>query len=67
MADDVEKILTSELQHCKIAIQLDESNFGNSNLLMAYVRFHSPSLNDTVDEFRFAKYLETDSKGETIF
>ena len=34
---------------------------------MAYVRFYSPSLNDTVDEFLFAKYLETDSKGEIIF
>ncbi|XP_023233556.1 zinc finger BED domain-containing protein 5-like [Centruroides sculpturatus] len=67
MADDVERTLTSELQHCKFAIQLDESTFGSSNLLMAYVRFHSPSLNDTVDEFLFAKYLETDSKGETIF
>ena len=31
---------------------------------MAYVRFHSSFLNDTVDEFLFANYLETDSKGE---
>ena len=34
---------------------------------MAYVRFHSLCLNDTVDEFLFANYLETDSTGEAIF
>ena len=67
MAIDVEKTMITELQNAKFAIQLDESTFGTANLLMAYVRFYSPSLNDTVDEFLFAKYLETDSKGETIF
>lgn len=67
MANDVERTLISELQHCKFAIQLDESTFGSSNILMAYVRFSSPSLNDIVDEFLFASYLNADSKGETIF
>ena len=67
MANDVERTLISELQHCKFAIQLDESTFGSSNILMAYVRFSSPSLNDIVDEFLFASYLKADSKGETIF
>ncbi|KRY25093.1 Uncharacterized protein T03_14031, partial [Trichinella britovi] len=38
MASDVEKILVSELQHSKFSIQLDESAFGCSNVLMAYVR-----------------------------
>ncbi|KAF2349391.1 hypothetical protein FHG87_019853, partial [Trinorchestia longiramus] len=67
MAFDVEQTVTSELQHSKFAIQLDESTFGSSNILMAYVRFYSPTLNNTVDEFLFADYLETDSKGKTIF
>ncbi|XP_023220930.1 SCAN domain-containing protein 3-like [Centruroides sculpturatus] len=65
MANDVERTLTSELQHCKFAIQLDESTFRSSNLLIAYVKFHSLYLNDTVDEFLFAKYLETNSKVAT--
>ena len=67
MANDVEKTLTSELQHCKVAIQLDKSTFGKSNILMAYVRFHSSSLNAIVIEFLFTTYHETDSKGEIIF
>ena len=34
---------------------------------MAYVMFHDSLLNDTVDEFLFVNYLETNSTGETIF
>ena len=49
------------------AIQFDESNFGITNIFMAYVRFHGSSLSDTFDEFLFANYRETVSKGETIF
>ena len=60
MTNDVEKTLTSELQHCKLAVQFDESTFGSSNILLAYVRFHSLSQNDTTDVFLFANYLETD-------
>ncbi|KAF2365106.1 Ribonuclease H-like domain [Trinorchestia longiramus] len=67
MAFDVEQTVTSELQHSKFTIQLVESTFGSSNILMAYVRFYSPTLNNTVDEFLFADYLETGSKGKTIF
>ena len=67
MTNYVERTLISELQHCKFTIQLGESTFGSSNILMAYVRFHSPSLNDIVDEFLFASYRKTDSKDETIF
>ena len=59
--------LTSDLQHTKFAIQLDESTFGSSNILMAYVRFHSSSLNDTVNEILSVNYLETDSRGQTFF
>ncbi|KAF2347510.1 Ribonuclease H-like domain [Trinorchestia longiramus] len=67
MAFDVEQTVTSELQHSKFAIQLDESAYGSSNILMVYVRFYSPTLNNIVDEFLFVDYLETDSKGKTIF
>ncbi|KAF2348063.1 Reverse transcriptase domain [Trinorchestia longiramus] len=62
MAFDVEQTVTSELQHFKFAIQLDESTFGSSNILMASLRFYGPTLNNTVDEFLFANYLETGSK-----
>ena len=63
MSNDVEKTLGSELQN---SIQLDESTFGSANILMAYVRYNSPSLKCTIDEFLFAKYLTVDSKGETV-
>ena len=67
MSNDVEETITSELQHCKFAIQLEASIYGTSNILMANVRFHSSSMNDTVDEFQFTNYPEPDSKDETIF
>ena len=67
MAEDVEKNLISELQHCKFSIQLDESTFGSENLLMAYVRYFSKLQKCIIDEFLFAKYLKTDAKGKTIF
>ncbi|KRZ00565.1 Zinc finger BED domain-containing protein 5 [Trichinella zimbabwensis] len=67
MASDVEKTLVSELQNCKFSIQLAESAFGCSNILMAYVRYYSQSLKCIVDEFLFANYLKGDAKGETIF
>ena len=67
MANDVEKTFTSELQQCMLAIQLDESTFESLYIIMAHVRFHSSYLNDTVEEFLFANYLEIDSKRETIF
>ena len=56
MANDGGKTLTSELQHCKLAVQLDESTFGSSSILMAYVWFHSLSMNNAI----VADYLETD-------
>ncbi|XP_076049445.1 zinc finger BED domain-containing protein 5-like [Oratosquilla oratoria] len=65
MADDVEKTLTTELQHCMFSIHLNESTYTSSNILMAYVRYNSPSLNCIVDEFLFGKYLEGDVKVAT--
>ncbi|KRZ66926.1 Zinc finger MYM-type protein 6 [Trichinella papuae] len=67
MASDVEKTSVSELQYCKFSIQLAESAFGCSNILMAYVRYYSQSLKCIVDQFLFANYLKGDAKGETIF
>jgi len=62
----VENTWISGFQRCKFSIQLDESNFGSSNLLMAYVRYNSPSLRSVIDGFLFAKSLQGDAKGETI-
>ena len=50
-----------------LAIELVESSFGSLNTFMIYVRLHNSFGNITVDEFMLANYLETDSKGETIF
>ena len=46
-------------------IQPDQSSFGSSNILIAYLRSNSPSLK-CIDEFLFAKNLRADSNGETI-
>lgn len=67
MAEEVENTVVSELKHCKFSIQLDESVFGVSAILMAYVRYFSKIKGQIIDEFLFAKYLETDGKGITIF
>ncbi|KRX34992.1 Zinc finger BED domain-containing protein 5 [Trichinella murrelli] len=67
MASDVEKTLVLELQHCKFSIQLDESAFGCSNILMVYVRYYSQSLKCIVDEFLFANYLKSDAESDTVF
>jgi hypothetical protein len=67
MAHNVEKTLLSELHCSKFSLQLDEATFGSSSVLMVYVRYFSPSLKCVTDEFLFSKYLEGDSKGETIF
>ena len=44
MTYNVEKTLLSELQCSKFSLQLDEATFGSSSVLMAYVRYFSPSL-----------------------
>jgi hypothetical protein len=67
MAHNMEKTLISELQCFKFSLQLDEATFGSSSVLMAYVRYFSPSLKCVTDEFFFSEYLESDSKGEIIF
>ncbi|XP_071036604.1 zinc finger BED domain-containing protein 5-like [Parasteatoda tepidariorum] len=67
MAEEIENTVVSELKNCKFSIQLDESVFGVSAILMMYVRYFSKIKGQVIDEFLFAKYLETDGKGETIF
>lgn len=67
MAEEIENIVVSELKNCKFSIQLDESVFGISAILMVYVRYFSKIKGQVIDEFLFAKYLETDGKGVTIF
>ncbi|XP_023226163.1 SCAN domain-containing protein 3-like [Centruroides sculpturatus] len=67
MAENVENIVVSELKNCKFSIQLDESVFGVSSLLMVYVRYFSKSKCQIIDEFLFAKYLECDGKVLTIY
>ena len=67
IAHNVEKTLLSELQCTKFSLQLDEATFGSTSVLMAYVRYFSPSLKCITEEFLFSKCLESDPKGKTIF
>ncbi|XP_071771056.1 zinc finger BED domain-containing protein 5-like [Centroberyx gerrardi] len=48
--------------------QLDETTTSDNNaLLMAYVRYKASNSQEMAEEFLFSKYLETDTKGQTIF
>lgn len=48
-------------------LQLDESVFGVSAILMVYVRYSSKIKGNVIEEFLFGKYLETDEQEETVF
>ena len=66
MSWDVEAQLVSKLQVKQFAIQLDESTLrDNEALLLAYVRFIDGD--NLKEEMLFARSLETDTKGKTIF
>lgn len=66
MAQDVEDSLCGYLKTSRFSIQLDESTLpGNEALLLAYVRFSKEE--QICQELLFAKYLQTDTKGESIF
>ena len=66
MADIVEDILCTILRTTEFALQLDESTLpGNDSLLLTYVRFIKDE--NLFQELLFAKQLETDTKGESIF
>ncbi|XP_043262496.1 SCAN domain-containing protein 3-like [Colletes gigas] len=66
MAQDVEDSLCGYLKTSRFSIQLDESTLlGNEALCLAYVRFTKEE--QICQELLFAKYLQTDTKGESIF
>lgn len=66
MAEDVEKSPCDHLKNSRFSIQIDESTLpGNEALNLAYVRFIMEE--DICEELLFAKYLETDTKGESIY
>lgn len=66
MGGDVEEILCEKLKTEQFGLQLDESTLpGNEALLLGYCRFIRD--NKIVQELLFAKELETDTRGESIF
>lgn len=66
MALNTAELLYNVLRNTEFSLQIDESTLpGNEALLLGYVRFID---NEQIkEEFLFAKYLETDTKGESIF
>ena len=66
MAEKLEATFCSILMTTEFALQFDESTLpGNEALLLAYVRFIKDE--SLANEFLFARQLETDTKGESIF
>lgn len=66
MAEDVENSLTDFLNTTEFSLQLDESTLlNNESLLLAYIRFIKDE--KIYQELLFAKKLETDTKGISIF
>lgn len=66
MGRDVENILCKFLQTNRFSLQLDESTLpDNEALLLGYVRFIKDE--NMCQELLFATYLETDTRGESIF
>ncbi|XP_051950665.1 zinc finger BED domain-containing protein 5-like [Xyrauchen texanus] len=66
MALDTEQQLCATLRENPFSIQLDETTtIDNNVLLMAYVRYMSER--DVAEDVLFAKYLFTDTRGETFF
>ncbi|GBP24961.1 Protein ZBED8 [Eumeta japonica] len=66
MAENIEESLCNHLKTSKFSIQLDESTLPtNETLLLSYVRFIKDE--KICQELLFARNLETDTKGETVF
>ncbi|XP_037122184.1 protein ZBED8-like [Syngnathus acus] len=66
MAENIEETLCNMLRTTEFSLQLDESTLpGNESLLLAYVRFVKDE--SLVQELLFARQLETDTKGESVF
>uniref|UniRef100_A0A5S6QY11 DUF4371 domain-containing protein n=1 Tax=Trichuris muris TaxID=70415 RepID=A0A5S6QY11_TRIMR len=66
MVKDVEDVLCNILRRTRFSLKLDESILpGSEALLLAYVRFiHDDNL---VQDLLFARELEIDTKGESVF
>ncbi|XP_029296292.1 protein ZBED8-like [Cottoperca gobio] len=68
MGADTEEQLCVILRDSYFSIQLDETTTSDNNaLLMAYVRYRASNSKEMAEDFLFSKYLETDTKGQTIF
>ena len=66
MAEDVESFLNDFLKTTEFSLQLDESTLpNNESLLLAYIRFVKDE--KICQELLFARKLETDTKGSSIF
>jgi hypothetical protein len=66
IAENIEDILCSTLRTTEFVLQLDESTLpGNESLLVAYVRFIKDER--LAQEMLFARQLETDTNGKSIF
>lgn len=68
MGADTEEQLCAILRETPFSLQLDETTTADNNaLLMAYVRYSASNSQEMAEEFLFSKYLDTDTKGQTIF
>ena len=66
MAENVEETLSKMLMTTEFSLQLDESTLPvNESLLFAYVRFIKGG--SLCQELLFARLLETDTKGESVY
>ncbi|XP_042910873.1 protein FAM200C-like [Parasteatoda tepidariorum] len=66
MAADVESKLIKFLKEGKFALQIDESTVIDNKAVLAYVRFINES-KEINEEILFARTLNTDTKGSSIF
>ena len=66
MAENVKETLSKMLMTTEFSLQLDESTLpGNESVLLAYVRFIKGR--SLCQELFFARFLETDTKGESVY
>ena len=66
MAENVEETLSKMLMTTEFSLKLDESTLpGNESLLLAYVRFIKGG--SLCQKSLFARLLETDTKGESVY
>ena len=66
MGVNIKETLCNMLTKSELSLQLDDSTLpGDESLLLAYVRFVKDE--SFVQELLYAKQLETDTKGESVF